>query len=63
MRMLCPICAGSGVVVTLPKSGLIANVSQEEMLKHADKRLCPSCQGSGEVESGFLARQLGLIKK
>ena len=63
MKMLCPICGGTGVAILLPRGLAVPKQSMEEIMKTAKKELCKKCNGTGEVESGFLAVDLGLKSK
>ena len=64
MLQICPKCAGSGVDIIFP-SGLSVpkTIAPEEIMKMAKKTICPFCKGTGEVETGWLARQLGLKRQ
>lgn len=63
MKIVCPVCQGTGVVLLFPQGLVVPKASMDEMVKTAKKDLCKTCDGTGEVESGFLATKLGLKKQ
>ena len=63
MKMICMQCQGLGVVIKMPSGVTILKQNVEEVARTAEKVVCPMCNGTGEIESGFMARKLGLTTR
>ena len=63
MDIVCMVCQGTGVIVKINPSQLaIPKPTQIDFIKAGEKDLCPLCGGEGTVQTGFLAKKLGLKK-
>jgi len=62
MKMICFSCRGLGVLIK-PSTSQIKKPPTASDLDRVEKVLCNVCKGTGEVESGYMARHLGLAKE
>ena len=59
MKMICPMCKGMGVTMDIPQKLMIPKANMKDLMKNAKQIVCSVCKGTGEVESGFMAKELG----
>jgi len=58
MKMVCPLCQGSGVMIILPTNIAIPKMDPIALAKSGEKKVCHLCKGAGEIETGFLYREM-----